>query len=122
MFFIIIIITIIILFIVVFSGECESCDFLLVQRKQFIVQHHLSLPLEVEYQDKNTYSCVLNNPFSKQTQHLDINITELCQPYEVFCCYNEAVSRLVISALVGVAAVFFVMYDITTGKVEQGRS
>ncbi|XP_058615916.1 CD276 antigen-like [Onychostoma macrolepis] len=67
----------------------------------------LSLPLEVEYQDNNTYSCVINNPIRNQTTHL--NNTDLCQP----CSERDERSRLNIS--IAVTALLLVFIAVVAG-------
>jgi len=59
----------------------------------------LSIALEIEDLDENTYSCVVNNPFSNQTALL--NASDLCEPTSgmsapslFFCMTDSSQSRL----------------------------
>ncbi|XP_050951210.1 uncharacterized protein LOC127153936 [Labeo rohita] len=65
---------------------------------------------------------VLSTLTVNQTE--DINVTELHQPSSdhIHCCgFTETVIRLVVSALVSVAAVAFLVYDITTTTSELSK-
>ncbi|XP_065122424.2 uncharacterized protein [Paramisgurnus dabryanus] len=76
----------------------------------------ISLPLKCL---DDSYSCVVNNTISNQTQHL--NITDVCQTSSdcVCCCYiSEAVIRLVLVGLVVVATVAVLVYDIRSRRAE----
>ncbi|CAM4659311.1 unnamed protein product [Leuciscus chuanchicus] len=67
-------------------------------------------------------SWAVNNSTVNQTE--DDNITELYQPSSdhVHCCgFTEAVIRLVLSALVGVATVAVLVYDIRSTRSERRR-
>ncbi|XP_056304528.1 uncharacterized protein LOC130216670 [Danio aesculapii] len=76
----------------------------------------LSLPLEVEYQDKNTYSCVVNNTLTNHTTHLDISQT----------CHTETPPAIFLPALIsalalaGLAAAMYFLYIKQKGKKVDG--
>ncbi|KAI2646893.1 CD48 antigen [Labeo rohita] len=81
----------------------------------------LSLPLEVEYQDKNTYSCVINNPISNQTTHLDISkLCHTCSDQVSLLFYMMLLSATAAGSLfiLAVVGIFFICKKCRTNNRE----
>ncbi|XP_048023633.1 uncharacterized protein LOC125253679 isoform X1 [Megalobrama amblycephala] len=79
-------------------------------------------PQNTSSPERSLSSCAVNNLTVNQTE--DANVTELHQPCSdyIHCCgFVETVIRLSLSALVGVATVAFLVYDIRSTRSELNR-
>ncbi|XDV23394.1 hypothetical protein PO909_027980 [Leuciscus waleckii] len=75
----------------------------------------------IVYERSSSSNCVTSSNNSTVNQTEDENITELYKPSSahIHCCgFTEAVIRLVVSALVGVATVAVLVYDIRSTRSE----
>uniref|UniRef100_A0A8C1YJN4 Immunoglobulin domain-containing protein n=1 Tax=Cyprinus carpio TaxID=7962 RepID=A0A8C1YJN4_CYPCA len=75
--------------------------------------------VNVEYQEKNTYSCVINNPIRNQTTHLDID--QLCHTCAELMQQSQSVVLSVIVIVLLLAVVVGVIY-LYHKKFKQPRS
>ncbi|XP_043083352.1 uncharacterized protein LOC122330439 [Puntigrus tetrazona] len=73
--------------------------------------------------ERSSSSSFLSSRCVENNQTEDTNSTEDHQPYYIHCCgFTEAVIRLVVSALVGVTAVAFVVFDVRSSRSELNRT
>ncbi|KAK7136723.1 hypothetical protein R3I93_016927 [Phoxinus phoxinus] len=79
-----------------------------VSNKISDISSSISLRLEVNYEDKNIYSCMVNNTISNKTQHLDI--TQLCQPCEDPGLSSGVIIGIVVPLLLVAVVAALVMY------------